>query len=137
MGRRKTKKIRSKQGKINSFKLQKDSDLICRGPSIFSPLEMISIKIWETPLSWNTKCSLPVAVCVSKTRVLKLPKPRAEWGGGLLFPPPKLYSARLQEGRLRMLQRGQKASPVSVTFTAGLKLKLKHLYGKNQKVIKY
>ena len=42
-------------------------------PSIFSPLEMISIKIWETPLSWNTKCSLPVAVRFSKTRVLKLP----------------------------------------------------------------
>ena len=42
-------------------------------PSIFSPLEMISIKIWETPLSWHAKCSLPVAVRVSKTRVLKLP----------------------------------------------------------------
>ena len=42
-------------------------------PSIFSPLEMISIKIWETPLSFHTKCSLPVAVRVSKTSVLKLP----------------------------------------------------------------
>ena len=40
--------------------------------SIFSPLEVIHIKIWETPLSWHTKCSLPVAVHVSKTRVLKL-----------------------------------------------------------------
>ena len=30
------------------------------------------IKIWETPLSWHAKCSLPVAVRVSKTRVLKL-----------------------------------------------------------------
>ena len=38
--------------------------------SIFSPLEMISIRIWET---WKAKCSLPVAVRVSKTRVLKLP----------------------------------------------------------------
>ena len=28
-------------------------------PSIFSPLEMISIKIWETPMSWRVKCSLP------------------------------------------------------------------------------
>ena len=37
--------------------------------SIFSPLEMISIKIWETPLSWHAKCSLPVAVRVLKTRV--------------------------------------------------------------------
>ena len=48
--------------------------------SIFYPLEMISIKIWETPLSWHAKCSLPVAVRVSKTRVLKLPtycNPRA------------------------------------------------------------
>ena len=41
--------------------------------SIFSPSEMISTKIWETPLSWHVKCSLPVAVRVSKTRVLKLP----------------------------------------------------------------
>ena len=42
-------------------------------PSIFSPLEMITIKIWETPLSWHMKYSLPVAVSDSKTRVLKLP----------------------------------------------------------------
>ena len=41
--------------------------------SIFSPLEMISIKIWETPLPWQAKSSLPVAVRLSKTRVLKLP----------------------------------------------------------------
>ena len=41
--------------------------------SIFSPLEMISIRIWETPLSCHVKCSLPVAVRISKTRVLKLP----------------------------------------------------------------
>ena len=41
--------------------------------SIFSPLEMIRVKIWETPLSRLTKCSFPVAVRVSKTRVLKLP----------------------------------------------------------------
>ena len=34
---------------------------------------MISIEIWETPLSWRAKCCLPVAVRVSKTRVLKLP----------------------------------------------------------------
>ena len=39
--------------------------------SIFSPLELISTKIWETPLSWHAKFSLPVAVRVSKTRVLK------------------------------------------------------------------
>ena len=41
--------------------------------SIFSPLEMISIKIWEKPLSWHAKFSLPFAVRVSKTRMLKLP----------------------------------------------------------------
>ena len=41
--------------------------------SIFFPLEMISTKIWETPLSWRVKCSLPVAVRVSNTRNLKLP----------------------------------------------------------------
>ena len=40
--------------------------------SIFSPLEMIIIKIWETSLSWHAKCSLPVAVRVSKTLVLKV-----------------------------------------------------------------
>ena len=38
-----------------------------------SQLGMISIKSWETPLSWHTECSLPVAVRVSKMRVLKLP----------------------------------------------------------------
>ena len=44
--------------------------------SIFSPLERISIKILKTPLSCHMKCSLPVAVRVSKTRVLKLPSIR-------------------------------------------------------------
>ena len=38
--------------------------------SIFCSLEMISLKICETPLPWHAKCSLPVAVRVSKTRVL-------------------------------------------------------------------
>ena len=42
-------------------------------PSIFSALEMLGIKIWETPLSWHAKCPLPVVVRVSKTCVLKLP----------------------------------------------------------------
>ena len=42
--------------------------------SIISPLQMISIKIWEIPLSWHAKCSLPVAVRVLKTRLLKLPQ---------------------------------------------------------------
>ena len=42
-------------------------------PSILSPLEMLGIKIWETPLSWHAKCPLPVVVRVSKTCVLKLP----------------------------------------------------------------
>ena len=41
--------------------------------STFSPLGMIRINMWETPLSWHAKCSLPVAVRVSKTRLLKLP----------------------------------------------------------------
>ena len=41
--------------------------------SIFSLLEISSIKSWETTRSGHTKCSLPVTVCVSKTRVLKLP----------------------------------------------------------------
>ena len=41
--------------------------------SIFSPLEMISMKICETPLPCHAKCSLPVAVRVSKMRMLKLP----------------------------------------------------------------
>ena len=42
-------------------------------PSTFSPLEMLGIKIWETPMSWYAKCPLPVVVRVSKTCVLKLP----------------------------------------------------------------
>ena len=42
--------------------------------SIFSRLWIISIKMWETLLSWHTECPLPVAVRVSqKTRVPKLP----------------------------------------------------------------
>ena len=41
--------------------------------SIFTPLEMIKIEIWETTLSWHAKFSLPVAVRASKTSVLKLP----------------------------------------------------------------
>ena len=40
---------------------------------IFSPLEMIGIKIWETSLSCHAKGSPPFAVRVSKTRMLKLP----------------------------------------------------------------
>ena len=40
--------------------------------SIFSPLEMITMKIWETPLSWHLKCSLPVGIRILKTCVLKL-----------------------------------------------------------------
>ena len=40
---------------------------------IVSPLEMISIKIWETPLPWHAKCSLPVAGRVLKSHILKLP----------------------------------------------------------------
>ena len=41
--------------------------------SIFSPSEMISTQIWETPLFWHARFSLPVAVRFSKTRVLKFP----------------------------------------------------------------
>jgi len=41
--------------------------------SIVSSLEMNSIKIWETIRSKTANCSVPVAVRVSKTRVLKLP----------------------------------------------------------------
>ena len=41
--------------------------------NIFSPLETSSIKIQETILFQHEKCPLPVAVGVSKTRVLKLP----------------------------------------------------------------
>ena len=42
--------------------------------SIFSTfIEISSVKIWDTIRSWNGKCSLPVAVRVSKARLLKLP----------------------------------------------------------------
>ena len=41
--------------------------------SIFCPLEMSSIKIWEPIRSQHAKHSLPVADRVSKTCVLKLP----------------------------------------------------------------
>ena len=46
-------------------------------PSIFSPLEMLGTNIWETPLSWHSKCLLPVVVRVSKMFVLKLPNSRS------------------------------------------------------------
>ena len=35
--------------------------------SIFSFAEEISLKIWDRPLSWHAKCSLPVSVRDSKT----------------------------------------------------------------------
>ena len=41
--------------------------------SILSPLEVSTIKIWETIRSWHVKCFLPIAICISKTNVLKLP----------------------------------------------------------------
>ena len=41
--------------------------------STFPSLGMISIKMWETTLSWHAKCPFPVAVRVSKRRVLTLP----------------------------------------------------------------
>ena len=67
--------------------------------SIFSPLEMISTKIWETPLSWRVKCSLPVAVRVSKMRNLKLPNTGSPLHSLITRPlsphpaRPRLYSA--------------------------------------------
>ena len=42
--------------------------------SLFLRVDTISLKIWERPLSWRAKCSLPVAVRGSKTCMLKLPK---------------------------------------------------------------
>ena len=42
-----------------------------------------SRKIWETLLSKHAKCSLPVAVCVIKTHVLKLPI--VQWKGSSGF----------------------------------------------------
>ena len=41
--------------------------------SFFPPLEMISKIICETPLSLHAKCSFPVAVRVSKTRLYTIP----------------------------------------------------------------
>ena len=41
--------------------------------SIFWPLKISSRKIWKTLRSKHAKCSLPVAVRVSETLVLKLP----------------------------------------------------------------
>ena len=35
--------------------------------SLFSLVETIRLKIWERPMSWPAKCSLPVAVRGSKT----------------------------------------------------------------------
>ena len=35
--------------------------------SIFLLVGTVSLKIWERPLSWQEKCSLPISVRVSKT----------------------------------------------------------------------
>ena len=67
--------------------------------SIFSPLEMNSIKIWETIRSKNANCSLPVAVRVSKTRVLKLPIENGE--------TKKMYGLLTKLVRSRWLDIGQ------------------------------
>ena len=69
-------------------------------PSIFSPLEMLGIKIWKTPLSWHAKCPLPVVVRVSKTCMLKLPNNYTRSGcrglksrsGNLIFPAFVLFT---------------------------------------------
>ena len=55
------------------FPYNSSSHITFRMLSTFSRLWMISVKMWETPLSWHTECSLPVAVRVSKTRVPELP----------------------------------------------------------------
>ena len=76
-------------------------------PSIFSPLEMSSTKIWETMLSKHAaKYSLPVVVRVSKTRVLKLPTIFSLRGGGgggeiVIF----LWRRREKRRRRKMLWR--------------------------------
>ena len=70
---------------------------------IFSPLEMNSIKIWETIRSKNANCSLPVAVRVSKTRVLKLPiisQRSFRQTYSTLYQRPMLNLASLQQERL-------------------------------------
>ena len=82
--------------------------------SIFSPLEMISIKIQETSLPWYAKCSLPVAVRVSRTRVLKLPNE--------CYPHTGMYSIVSQEPlpRARRLRHEtnflQQIYPFTFTF---------------------
>lgn len=35
--------------------------------SLFSVVETISFKIWERPMPWRTKCSLPVSIRALKT----------------------------------------------------------------------
>ena len=71
--------VRPKNYKISFFFVLRDnlfaiSQLHTLVSSLLTVLlEMISVKIWETPLSWHGKCSLPVAVRDSKTRVFKLP----------------------------------------------------------------
>jgi len=66
--------------------------------STFSRLWMISIKMCETPLSWHTECSLPVAVRVSKTSVLKLPF--TFWARALRTFSPFKLNTHAQYGKL-------------------------------------
>ena len=53
--------------------------------SLFALVEMITLKIWERPMSWPSKCSLPVAVRGSKTLHSQGPDYMVSFSPGLKF----------------------------------------------------
>ena len=82
--------------------------------SIFSPLEMLGIKIWKTPLSWHAKCPLPVVVRVSKTCMLKLPNDCEN--GRLTFLKNTLFEETIRFG---LISNGFQTFSRNSLFPAG------------------
>ena len=61
---------RGQQQEVSCFCLKLSLHNHIYSAKYLSPLEVISLKIWKTLLSWHAKCSVPVAVRVSKRGVL-------------------------------------------------------------------
>ena len=79
--------------------------------SIKDKYKKISIKILETPLPRHSKCSLPVAVRVSKMRVLIL--------GSL---STRVFEARTATGREHFACQNSGVSQISILISNGVKI---------------
>ena len=61
---------RGRQREVTCCRLKLSSHNHIYSAKYLSSLEVISLTIWKTLLSWHAKCSVPVAVSVSKRVVL-------------------------------------------------------------------